>query len=445
MLPNALTQATQLYEAGRFDEAAQLCRGHLARQADEPEANHLLGLICYRQGNTHAAYELFKRATASGRPTARMFSNLGAVLKLLGKPEEAVAAYRRALALEPDNVWVLNNLGVIYRDSGQRDAAIDAFKRAIALKPDFSDAVTNLRLIYADLVPQWHFAMMNDAPRNDAYEAAIRRSVAGKRVLDIGTGAGLLALMAAQAGAKSVVSCEAVGIIAQQARDIVARNGLAERIKVIAKHSTELILGADLPERAEVLITETFSSNVIDEGILAIIEHAHRHLLVPNATIIPAAASAVGFLVGGEILGQMLFVERIKNFDVSPFNEFAPPRLVTPLDGVPHQVLSGDVELLRFDLIRQHFPMGGRELEMVAVRDGFCVGIAQWIQLELDGGNRYRNRPVPGGHNTHWPNIVYRFPKPLMLRPGDRVRLIARHDRAEINLDFVEHIAARAS
>jgi predicted nicotinamide N-methyase len=445
MLPNALQQATQLYEAGRFEDAAQLCRALLAREPDEPEINHLLGLICYRQGDTEAALELLKRAAASGRATARMYSNLGAVLKLVGKPEAAITAYQKALALEPGNPWALNNLGVIYRDNRQRDAAIEAFKRAIALKPDFADALTNLRLIYADLVPQWHFAMMNDAARNDAYEAAIRRNVAGKRVLDIGTGAGLLALMAARAGAKSVVSCEAVGVIARQAHDIVAQNGLADIIRVIPKRSTDLTLGADLPERAEVLITETFSSNVIDEGILATMEHAHRHLLVPGATIIPAAASAIGFLVGGEALRQMLFVERIKGFDLASFNQFASPRLVVPLDGVPHDVLSDDVELLRFDLTNQNFPMGGRELSLVATRGGPCVGIAQWIQLDLDGQTHYRNRPIPGGHNTHWPNIVYRFPKPLMLEPGDRVRIIARHDRAEIALDLIDKSAGPGS
>lgn len=437
MPPFTLQQAAQHFEAGRFDEAAQLCRALLAREPNDPEANHLLGLICYRQGNNLAARDLLECATSTGRGTARMYSNLGAVLNLLGQAEQAAAAYHRALALEPNSPWALNNLGVIYRNNGRPNEAIDAFKRALALKPDFADARINLRLVYKDLVPQWHFAMMNDASRNDAYEVAISRAVAGKRVLDIGTGGALLSLMAAHADAKSVVSCEAVGIIAWQARDIVARNRLSDRITVIPKRSTELIVGQDLPERAEVLITETFSSNVIDEGILPTIEDAHQRLLVPGATIIPVAASAMGFLVGGGVLQDMLFVDRIKGFDLNSFNEFAPPRLVVPLDGVPHDVLSDDVELLRFDLRSQFFPMAGRECTMLVTKPGLCIGVAQWIQLELDAETTYRNRPLPGGHNTHWPNIVYRFPKPLTVKLGDVVRLIARHDRAEINVDLV--------
>lgn len=435
MLP--LQQAVHFFEVGRLDEAAQLCRALLARDPKEPEANHLLGLIFYQQGNNLAARELFERATASGRGTARMYSNLGAVLNLLGQAEQAVAAYRRALVLEPNNPWALNNLGVIYRTIGQGDAAIDAFKRAITLNPDFTDARTNLRLLYNHIVPQWHFAMMNDKSRNEAYEAAIARAVAGKTVLDIGTGAGLLAMMAARAGAKSVVSCEAVAVIARHARDIIAKNGLADRIKVIPKRSTELVLGKDLSAPVEVLITETFSSNVLDEGILPTIEDAHRRLVAPGAAIIPAAASAMGFLVGGKVLQDMLFVERITNFDLEAFNEFAPPRLVVPLDGVPYEVLSQDVELFRFDLTDKQFPMAVRECTMVATNPGLCFGVAQWIKLELDNTNIYRNKPLPGGHNTHWPNIIYRFPKPLALKSGDIVRLIARHDRAEINLDLI--------
>ena len=38
-------RAKQFYETGRFEEAAQLCRAILSRDAQDSEANHLLGLI----------------------------------------------------------------------------------------------------------------------------------------------------------------------------------------------------------------------------------------------------------------------------------------------------------------------------------------------------------------------------------------------------------------
>jgi hypothetical protein len=67
-------------------------------------------------------------------------------------------------------------------------------------------------------VPAYHWRMLRDEPRNAIYARAIARHVrAGMTVLEIGTGAGLLALMAARAGAR-VVTCESNPMIAAAAR-----------------------------------------------------------------------------------------------------------------------------------------------------------------------------------------------------------------------------------
>lgn len=55
-------------------------------------------------------------------------------------------------------------------------------------------------------IPRWHFDMVLDTLRNNAYEKAIRSAIEFKRgmgttdvrVLDIGTGSGILSLMAAR-------------------------------------------------------------------------------------------------------------------------------------------------------------------------------------------------------------------------------------------------------
>ena len=76
-------------------------------------------------------------------------------------------------------------------------------------------------------VLQYHFHMINDATRNDAYEAAIVRALAGRGgalVLDVGAGTGLLSMMAARAGARAV-ACEMVPELAAAATRIVAANG----------------------------------------------------------------------------------------------------------------------------------------------------------------------------------------------------------------------------
>jgi predicted nicotinamide N-methyase len=189
------------------------------------------------------------------------------------------------------------------------------------------NARINLDSALMNAVPTWHFAMMNDAPRNAAYDEAIRRVVPGRSVLDIGTGAGLLAMMAARAGAKSVTSCEQTPWIAAKAREVVAANGLADRIKLIAKHSSELKIGTDLSERAEVLVTEVFGTSAINELVIPTVAHAHAQLLRPGATVVPRAASVRAYLAGGPALEGYFFVDRAAGFTIAPFNDLARLRM----------------------------------------------------------------------------------------------------------------------
>ena len=222
-------------------------------------------------------------------------------------------------------------------------------------------------------------------------------------------------------------------------QDIVALNGLATRVKVIGKSSTDLMPGRDLPERAEVLITETFTSGLMGEGIFPTLEHAHQHLLTPDAAVIPAVGSVMGYLAGGDTLKGMLFADRIEDFDLTPFNDFAPPVLASSLDGVPHEALSDDLELLRFDFREKSFPMAKRPMRVTATKPGLCVGVAQWIRIELDRETSYDNRPAPNAeHNDHWTHLLHRFPKLLRLQAGDVVAMDVCHNRSQVNIDLVE-------
>ncbi len=94
--------------------------------------------------------------------------------------------------------------------------------------------------------------MMGDAVRMRAYAQALREAVRpGSVVLDIGTGTGIFAMLAARFGARRVYAIEPADAI-QVARDIAAANGCADRIEFIQGLSTEV----SLPERADVIVSD---------------------------------------------------------------------------------------------------------------------------------------------------------------------------------------------
>ena len=97
-----------------------------------------------------------------------------------------------------------------------------------------------------------HIAMLNDRRRTASFLAAIRRVVRpGDVVVDVGTGTGVLAIAAAQAGAARVYAVEATGI-GKLAEANFRANGLQDRITLVPGWSMQVTL----PERADVLVSE---------------------------------------------------------------------------------------------------------------------------------------------------------------------------------------------
>jgi precorrin-6B methylase 2 len=138
-----------------------------------------------------------------------------------------------------------------------------------------------VRFGWAD--PGEHARMLSDVHRTDAYVAAIRAAVRPDDVvLDIGTGSGVLAVAAAQAGARHVYAIEASDIAAV-AQQVFEANDIADRVTLLEGWSTQV----DLPEAATLLVTETLGIEPLEEDILRTILDARQRLLAPGARLIP--------------------------------------------------------------------------------------------------------------------------------------------------------------
>ena len=123
--------------------------------------------------------------------------------------------------------------------------------------------------------------MINDTGRNIFYKNAIEQSVNGKVVCDIGAGTGLLSILAAKAGAAKVYAVEMDPGRASFAEEMIAKVGLTN-IEIIKDN----FLNTDIC--ADVYVSETIGSQIFNENIIALSQHA-RILTQGNGLFIPGS------------------------------------------------------------------------------------------------------------------------------------------------------------
>jgi protein arginine N-methyltransferase 7 len=423
-----------LFDLHRFDLALASYERALAVKPGFVEALSNRGNTLRDLNRPEEALASCNQALAIRPEFAEAHNSRGSVLKILGRPDEAIASFRRALALEPGFAEAHSNLGNVLRDQGKLAEAVASYRRAVELMPASIDASINLSVALNQLVPGWHIAMMNDTARNEAYVEALTAAVTKETdVLEIGTGSGLLAMIAARLGARQVVTCEAVPLIAATARDIVAANGRESSVSVISKKSTDVVIGVDLPRRANLLVSEILSSELLGEGVLACIEDAKRRLLEPDARIIPAAGSVVFALFGGEAIKKNMLVDEVLGFDLSGFNAIVSPKRFINRHDLDAGLLTDTTEAFVFDFVRRdYFPRERKTLRVPITAAGCCYGVAQWIRLRLDDNVTFENHPSTKTLASSWHTCFYRFPTPIHVHPGQTAIVCTAHNRSAV-------------
>lgn len=155
---------------------------------------------------------------------------------------------------------------------------------ALALWPSVAEF-----FVYDDLL---YYAMTHDEQRNECYRAALRQTVQDKIVVDIGTGKdAILARMCIEEGAHKVYAIELLPETYHKAQTCLRELGLEDRIILLQGDATKL----DLPELADVCVSEIVGAIGGSEGAAAIINEAHRHLkphgrMIPERSITKVAA-----------------------------------------------------------------------------------------------------------------------------------------------------------
>ena len=127
-------------------------------------------------------------------------------------------------------------------------------------------------------------------PPPKGYWEAIRDAVRpGDVVVDIGTGTGLLAMMAARAGAGRCYAVELSAASAELARRCIAANGLTDRIDVVVEDAMRF----DPPEPVDVVVSELIGNFGFDERMQELLKRAAASWLKPGGRLVPRDLSSL--------------------------------------------------------------------------------------------------------------------------------------------------------
>ena len=279
--------------------------------------------------------------------------------------------------------------------------------------------------------PVEHARMLHDTRRTGDYLAAIGRAVRpGDVVLDIGTGSGVLAIAAARAGARQVYAVEASDI-AEVAERVFAANQVKDRVTLVAGWSRTI----DLPEPADVLVSEIIGNEPFEEEILETTLDARRRLLKHGARLIPHALTlfARPLLLPEEEARQRALgreaVDRWQRLYGLDFGALLGATIPGPVN-VPTEAevaatwpsVGPPAPLVSLDLSSFEDASVCADVDLPVDEPGAVNAVAVTFRADLFGGIAHTLDPWRWPTSS-WATSVWVLPETIRLGPGDALRI----------------------
>jgi len=264
----------------------------------------------------------------------------------------------------------------------------------------------------------YHHTMLTDEVRMQNYLRAILKTVEpGDVVLDIGSGTGILAYFACMAGARRVYAVEQ-DPITELAQAICRQNGFQDRVVFLNDWSDQI----ELPERVNVIVSETIGNIGFEEGILGWIIDAKERLLANNGRIIPHSVELIvaptEFPEAFDFLDD--WTRQLYTLDFSTVGAVVANNLVW--DNLsPRSFLSQPATVAQAEMATVKSSDIAGEGRFIASRDGLVQGLGCWFKAELVPGIIISNRPPM--ETSNWTQILLPLERPLGVSAGDHINV----------------------
>ncbi|KAK1832104.1 S-adenosyl-L-methionine-dependent methyltransferase [Podospora conica] len=193
-----------------------------------------------------------------------------------------------------------------------------------------------------------HEVMIKDAVRTDAYRDFIYANkdlFAGKTVLDIGCGTGILSLFCARAGAARVIAVDRSDIL-DKARENVFSNGLDHIITCVKGRIEDVVLPVT---QVDIIVSEWMGYCLLYEAMLPSVLYARDRYLAPGGLLVPSHCNMwVAPVSDAEyVADHITFWRDVYGFDFSGAMQrdiYADSRVTT----MPTASLCGEPSMFRF-------------------------------------------------------------------------------------------------
>jgi protein arginine N-methyltransferase 1 len=240
-------------------------------------------------------------------------------------------------------------------------------------------------------------------------------------VLDIGTGTGFFAILAARLGARRVVAVEPSDAI-WLAQEMAARNGVLDRIEF----RQELSVDTTVDERANVLICDLRGVLPQFKSHIPALLDARTRLLAPGGVLIPSRDVLRVSAVESDELHRPVthpWLSSPLGIDLSAGSRLVANQwLRAQIE--PGALLAPPAQLGEVDYRTVTDPSFHGRAKVSAARAGTCHGLAVWFDAELSEGIGFSN--APGSRDSVYGQGFFPWPEGVALVMGDSVEIELR-------------------